>query len=83
MGRAGGKSEVERQFDLALGARLKELRTRRRVGQAELARSVGITPPQLHAYEQGRVRCSPFRLVLFASRLRVTVAELFPPRKLV
>jgi transcriptional regulator with XRE-family HTH domain len=78
MGRAGGKAAEEIDFDLRLGQRIRRLRTRFGVGQAALARDVGVTAPQLHAVETGRVRCSPWRLALIAERLGVRVADLVP-----
>jgi transcriptional regulator with XRE-family HTH domain len=63
--------------DDAVGARIRILRKRRKMGQAALGKALGVTFQQVQKYENGKNRVSASRLHLVATTLDVPIAELF------
>ena len=62
-----------------LGARIKALRIRNSLKQAELASSAGIGTTVLARYEQGKILdINPWMLQKVAKSLKIDPAELFP-----
>jgi XRE family transcriptional regulator, fatty acid utilization regulator len=49
-----GKSSEAPPFNATVGRRLRELRTEKALGQAELARALGVSPAYLNLIEKGR-----------------------------
>jgi transcriptional regulator with XRE-family HTH domain len=64
-------------IDVALGARLRVLRLRRGLSQADMAVAIGVTFQQVQKYERGANRISASAAARIAARLEVPVAELF------
>lgn len=62
--------------DIAIGGRIRVRREARRITQAQLASSAGVTFQQIQKYERGVNRVSAARLLLIASALRTTGADL-------
>ena len=77
---AGGIPPVDlKDPTLALGARIKALRIKNGLKQAELAESVGIGTTVLARYEQGRVLdLTPWILKKIAKALKIDPSELLP-----
>lgn len=65
------------QIDLAVGARIKEIRLLRGVTRPALAGPAGVTPGQLAKYETGANRVSAGRLAVLARLLDVGVVEFY------
>ncbi|MBL4789767.1 MAG: helix-turn-helix transcriptional regulator [Kordiimonadaceae bacterium] len=63
--------------DLAVGQRVRQLRRERRITQADLAESIGLTFQQVQKYERASNRISASKLVEIAGVLDVPVADLF------
>lgn len=63
--------------DPALGNRLKELRARHDLTQAELARAVGVSRKTINTVENRVFVPSTLLALRLAERLRCTVDELF------
>jgi len=61
--------------DAQVGARIAEIRKQKRVTQASLARSIGVTFQQVQKYEKGANRVSGSRLLLVADALGTTVND--------
>jgi transcriptional regulator with XRE-family HTH domain len=64
-------------IDSLVGARIRLLRKRRKMSQAELGEAVGVTFQQIQKYENGKNRVGASRLHLVATALNVPVTELF------
>ena len=79
-----GRSDAEKQTDIALGKRLARLRKERGYTQIELAEKTGIIQPVLSDYERGMLRPHPDTLIRLATALQVSADELLglkPPAK--
>jgi transcriptional regulator with XRE-family HTH domain len=63
--------------DEAVGARIRLLRKRRKMSQAELGKALGVTFQQVQKYENSRNRVSASRLHLVANALNVSITDLF------
>jgi transcriptional regulator with XRE-family HTH domain len=63
--------------DLLVGGRIRLLRKRRKMSQAQLGKALGVTFQQIQKYENGKNRVSASRLHLIATALDVTVNDLF------
>lgn len=63
--------------DVAVGKRLKELRTMRRMSQSDVACKLGLSFQQIQKYETGTNRISSSRLYEMSNILGVCVADLF------
>jgi transcriptional regulator with XRE-family HTH domain len=63
--------------DEAVGARIRILRKRRKMSQAELGKALGVTFQQVQKYENGNNRVSASRLHMVATTLDIPIAELF------
>jgi len=62
--------------DVAIGARIRARRQAIGVGQDALARKLGVSPQQIHKYEQAQNRVTGARLLVIARALGVTVGWL-------
>lgn len=65
------------EFDVYVGARVREWRQRRGVSQVGLARDLGVSIQQVQKYEKGANRLSASRLRAVAKTLQVPVDEFF------
>lgn len=65
------------QVDVAVGERIRALRRRKGVTQADLAEAVGVTFQQIQKYERGANRVSASMLARIARALQTSVSELF------
>jgi transcriptional regulator with XRE-family HTH domain len=63
--------------DEAVGARIRLLRKRRKMSQAELGKALDVTFQQVQKYEKGTNRVGASRLQMVANALNVPIAELF------
>src|SRR3984957_2238369 len=63
--------------DILVGSRIRLLRKRRKMSQAELGKALGVTFQQIQKYENGKNRIGASRLHLAATALDVPIAELF------
>jgi transcriptional regulator with XRE-family HTH domain len=62
--------------EVAIARRLKEIRLRRGLMQAEVAKAVGITQPMLSECESGEIRLHGALLVRLATALKVSADEI-------
>lgn len=62
--------------DVAIGGRIRARRLAIGAGQDALARRLGVSPQQIHKYEQAQNRVTGARLLLIAEALGVTVGWL-------
>jgi XRE family transcriptional regulator, aerobic/anaerobic benzoate catabolism transcriptional regulator len=69
---------MPRDFLIALGRRLKALRTQRALSQDELAQLAGISPRYVSQIEAGRGNASILRLLELSRALSVSVHEIVP-----
>lgn len=69
-------SKEERALNVAVGARIAELRKARGLTQVELAEALGIVQAVVSTYEVGRIRPHPGVLVRLADVLDVSVDEI-------
>lgn len=60
-----------------IGARLRELRKRKGLTQEQLAEMMGVTPQQVHQYENGSSRLNTDKLQAAALAVSVPVASFF------
>jgi transcriptional regulator with XRE-family HTH domain len=63
--------------DSLVGARIRLLRKRLKMSQAELGKALGVTFQQIQKYENGKNRIGASRLHLAATALNVPISELF------
>ena len=63
--------------DVLVGARIRLLRKRRQLSQAELGKRLGVTFQQVQKYENGKNRVSASRLHLVATALDAPISEFF------
>ena len=70
------RSRVPRLDEKTLGKRLRTLRLRQGLTQADLAAKLGIKQPMLSLYEQGDVRLPAVLLVSFTAALGVSSDEI-------
>lgn len=63
--------------DVAVGARVRELRIRAGLSQSALAEALGVSFQQIQKYEKGTNRMGASRLIQVAKGLGVPVMELF------
>lgn len=69
-------SQDEREFFIALGARIASLRKGSQITQVQLAQTLGISQSTVNAYELGHRRVPVSTLPLLARTLGVSVEEL-------
>lgn len=69
-------SQDERDFFVALGARIAQLRKGSQITQVQLAQTLGVSQPTVNAYELGQRRVPVSALPLLARTLGVSVEEL-------
>jgi transcriptional regulator with XRE-family HTH domain len=62
--------------DATIGGRVRDLREKRRMTQAELASRIGVTFQQVQKYEKGTNRMAATRLLRIAQALDVSAASL-------
>ncbi len=65
------------QVDVAVGQRIRALRSAQGLTQTELAQSIGVTFQQIQKYESGANRVSASRLFDLARTLQVPVSHFF------
>src|SRR5271167_1046596 len=71
------RSKGPNPVDVLVGSRIRLLRKRRKMSQAELGKAVGVTFQQIQKYENGKNRVGAGRLHLVATALNVPITELF------
>lgn len=69
-------TQDEREFFIALGARIAQLRKHSQITQVQLAQTLGISQSTVNAYELGHRRVPVSTLPLLARTLGVSVEEL-------
>lgn len=70
-------SSDEREFFVALGARIAELRKTRGVTQTQLAQALDVSQQTVQAYEVGRRRIPVSAMPVVARVLGISLEELF------
>ena len=63
--------------DVLVGSRIRLLRKRRKMSQAELGKALGVTFQQVQKYENGKNRVGASRLQMISTALNVPVAQFF------
>ena len=69
-------SSDERDFFIALGGRIAQLRKQQDITQVQLAELIGVTQQTINSYETGRRRVPVSLLSAIARRLGVSIEEL-------
>jgi transcriptional regulator with XRE-family HTH domain len=67
----------EREFFVALGARIERFRKARDITQAQLAETLGLTQQTFQSYESGRRRIPVSAMPAVARALSVSLEDLF------
>ena len=70
-------SNEEREFFVALGERITQLRKARGITQVQLAQTLGVSQQTVQAYEVGRRRIQVSALPIVALALSVSLEEVF------
>jgi transcriptional regulator with XRE-family HTH domain len=70
-------SSGKHPVDVAVGARVRELRIRAGMSQTKLGDALGVSFQQIQKYENGANRMGASRLVQVATALNVPLAHLF------
>ena|ERR1035437_3520512 len=70
-------SNEEREYFVALGERITQLRKARNITQVQLAKTLGVSQQTIQAYEVGRRRIQVSNLPIVARTLSVSLEELF------
>jgi transcriptional regulator with XRE-family HTH domain len=73
----GMRSKGPNPVDVLVGSRIRLLRKRRKMSQAELGKALGVTFQQIQKYENGKNRVGASRLHLVATALDVPISEFF------
>ena len=71
-------SAIEEYLNLQAGAKLKALRKRNKITQADIGVSVGVTQQQIRKYEIGDTRMSLGQAILVSQAAGGTVYDLLP-----
>jgi DNA-binding XRE family transcriptional regulator len=71
------RSKGPNPVDLLVGARIRVLRKRSKMSQAELGKALGVTFQQVQKYENGKNRVGAGRLHLVSTTLDVPISEFF------
>lgn len=66
-------------MDVALGARIRDVRLQKEVSQEWVAREIRVSFQQLQKYERGENRVAFSRLTEIANSLDISVPELIAP----
>ena len=69
-------SQDERDFFIALGARIAQLRKDSQITQVQLSQTMGVSQPTVNAYELGQRRVPVSALPLLARTLGVSLEDL-------
>lgn len=69
-------NQDEREFFVALGSRIAQLRKSHQITQVQLAETLGVSQPTVNAYELGQRRVPVSTLPLLARTLGVSVEAL-------
>lgn len=71
-------SRGPKDYDVALGKRLKAVRMAAGIGQMELGKAIGVTFQQIQKYESGANRVAVSTLLPMARALGVSLDQLLP-----
>ena len=71
------RSKGPNPVDVLVGSRIRLLRKRRKMSQAELGKALGVTFQQIQKYENGKNRVGASRLQNISNILNVPVAFFF------
>ena len=71
------RSKGPNPVDVLVGSRIRLLRKRRKMSQAELGKALGVTFQQIQKYENGKNRVGASRLHLVATALDVPISDFF------
>src|ERR1700760_4341166 len=71
------RSKGPNPVDVLVGSRIRLLRKRRKMSQAELGKALGVTFQQIQKYENGKNRVGASRLHMVAGALDVSISDLF------
>lgn len=63
--------------DVAVGNRVRELRTRAGLSQTDLGERLGVSFQQVQKYEKGVNRMGASRLIQICEALKVTIVDIF------
>jgi len=63
--------------DVAVGNRVRELRTRAGLSQTDLCERLGVSFQQVQKYEKGVNRMGASRLIQICEALKVTIVDIF------
>ena len=63
--------------DVAVGNRVRELRTRAGLSQTDLGEKLGVSFQQVQKYEKGVNRMGASRLIQICDALKVSIADVF------
>lgn len=72
-----GDERSANAIDKRLGRRVRELRVKLGISQAELAAALGVSCQQVQKYETGANRIAAGRLLMLAGALDLRVADFF------
>ena len=71
------KTRGSNAIDAAVGARIRNLRLRKKLSQTELGEAIGVTFQQVQKYENGTNRVSASRLALMAKLFAVPITAFY------
>ena len=71
------RSKGPNPVDVLVGSRIRLLRKRRKMSQAQLGKALGVTFQQIQKYEDGKNRVSASRLHAIATALDTAVSDFF------
>jgi transcriptional regulator with XRE-family HTH domain len=69
--------EMPHPVDIAVGNRVRELRTRAGLSQTDLGARLGVSFQQIQKYEKGVNRMGASRLIQVCDALKVTIEDIF------
>lgn len=72
-----GKNKMPHPVDVAVGNRVRELRTRAGLSQTDLGSRLGVSFQQVQKYEKGVNRMGASRLIQICDALKVTIHDVF------
>lgn len=75
------RTEVDRDYDNAVGARIRSARLAAGLNQTQLASAIGVTFQQLQKYEKGTNRVAASRLAAIARTLGLSPSAFLDPQE--